>query len=406
MGQVAVHTTLSPFQPYQLAGMCGRIRLAGAGLWLCAAATLSTAAEGIAYREVSPGVHYAHISRAQEPLSIHVVKFDYRRPDLKLLTTLGRGAIFGLASVRKEIAALPPRAGQPIAGINGDFFIIKKDPYQGDPRGLQITEGQLISSPDKDACFWVDPAGRPRMSIVRSECEVLWPDGKETPIRLNEKRPPDGAALLTPILGPSTRTTNGVDLILEPEGPGPWLPLQANQTYSARVRETHLNGNAPLGPGIMVLSIGPKLALQLFPLEVGTRLRIVTTLTPDLTGVQTAIGGGPVLVAQGQARQRPPGGARNPRTAIGWNDRDFYFVVVDGRKKDLSIGVGFAELADIMAELGCKEALNLDGGGSSTLWLNGEVANHPSENGVERNVGNALVLVRKGTQFGNASPSR
>ena len=86
MGQVAVHTTLSPFQPYQLAGMCGRIRLAGAGLWLCAAATLSTAAEGIAYREVSPGVHYAHISRAQEPLSIHVVKFDYRRPDLKLLT--------------------------------------------------------------------------------------------------------------------------------------------------------------------------------------------------------------------------------------------------------------------------------------------------------------------------------
>jgi exopolysaccharide biosynthesis protein len=68
---------------------------------------------------------------------------------------------------------------------------------------------------------------------------------------------------------------------------------------------------------------------------------------------------------------------------------------VDGRKKDLSIGVGFAELADIMLELGCKEALNLDGGGSTTLWLNGEVANHPSEKGVERNVANALVLVRK-----------
>ena len=365
------------------------------GLVLLAAATLSGAAEGIAYQEVSLGVQYAHISKTQGPLSIHVIKFDYHQPDLKLLSTLGRGTIFGLASVRKEVAALPPGAGQPIAGINGDFFIMKKDPYQGDPRGLQITQGQLVSSPGKDACFWVDPAGRPRMSIVRSECKVLWPNGKETPIRLNELRPPDGATLLTPILGPSTRTTNGLDLILEPEGPGPWLPLQANQTYSARVREMHPNGNASLSPGIMILSVGPKLGSQLSPIEVGTRLRIVTALSPDLKEVQTAIGGGPVLATQGHSVQRPPGGPRNPRTAIGWNDRDFYLVVVDGRKKELSIGVGFAELADIMLELGCKEALNLDGGGSTTLWLNGEVANHPSENGVERNLANALVLVRK-----------
>ena len=86
---------------------------------------------------------------------------------------------------------------------------------------------------------------------------------------------------------------------------------------------------------------------------------------------------------------------RNPRTAIGWNDKEFFFVVVDGRSKELSIGVRFAELADLMVELGCKEALNLDGGGSTTLWLGGKVVNHPSEKGVERNVANALVLVRK-----------
>ena len=377
--------------------------MVGVGLLVLATADFSRAAEGIAYKEVSLGVQYAHISKTQGPLSIHVVRFDYHRPDLKLLSILGRETIFGLASVRKEISALPPGAGQPIAGINGDYFIMKRDLYQGDPRGLQITEGQLVSSPGKDACFWLEPAGRPRMGIARSECKVLWPNGKETPVRLNELRPPDGAALLTPILGPSTRTTNGLDLILEPEGPGPWLPLQANQTYSARVREMHPNGNASLRPGIMILSVGPKLVSQLSRIEVGMRLRIVTTLSPDLKGVQTAIGGGPVLATQGQSVQRPPGGPRNPRTAIGWNDRDFFLVVVDGRKKDLSIGVGFAELANIMLELGCKEALNLDGGGSTTLWLNGEVANHPSENGVERNVANALVLVRKGSRLGKAS---
>ena len=67
-----------------------------------------------------------------------------------------------------------------------------------------------------------------------------------------------------------------------------------------------------------------------------------------------------------------------------------------GIGKDIEKGrVGFAELADLMIELGCQEALNLDGGGSTTLWLNGKVANHPSEKGVERNVANTLVLVRK-----------
>ena len=224
---------------------------------------------------------------------------------------------------------------------------------------------------------------------------MLLHNGRETPICINEPHRLDGATLLTPILGPSTRATNGLDLILEPQGQGSWLPLQANQTYLARVREVRPNGNAPIGPNDMTLSLGTTLASQILPLEPGTRLKIVTAFTPDLTGVRTAIGGGPILVAQGRSLERRTRDPRNPRTAIGWNDRDFYFVVVDGRKKDLSIGVGFAELANIMIELGCKEALNLDGGGSTTLWLNGAVANHPSEHGVERNVANALVLVRR-----------
>jgi hypothetical protein len=364
------------------------------GVLLWAAVALSWAAETNAYTEVRPGVQYAHISKPQGPLSIHVVKFEYRRPDLKLLSTLGRRTIFGLASVRKEIAFLPPTTGQPIAAINGDFFIMKKDPYQGEPRGLQISEGQLVRSPAKTACFWMEAGGQPRIGIVRSECKVLWPTGKATPIGINDKRGPDSIALLTPILGPSTRTTNGVELILEPEGQGLWLPLQADQIYLARVREVHRNGNTPIGPRDMVLSIGPELASQNLPVEAGTRLKIVTAVSPDLTGVPTALGGGPILVAQGRSLQGSSKDPRNPRTAIGWNDRDFYFVVVDGRKKDLSIGVGFAELADLMIELGCQEAFNLDGGGSTTLWLNGQVVNHPSEKGVERNVANALVLLR------------
>ncbi len=381
--------------------MSRRVRISGLSFALLAA-SWSGAAQTIAYQESSPGVRYGHLAKTNGPLSIHIVKFDYHRPELKLATTLGRGTVFGLASVRKEMAALPPSAGQPLAAVNGDFFLIKQDPYQGDPRGLQITSGELVSSPDKGACFWMDPAGAPRMGVVRSDCKVLWPNGTETAIRVNEQSGPDHAVLLTPILGPSTRTTNGLELVLESAGHGPWLPLQANQSYIARVREVRTNANTALQPHVMVLSLGPELASRLPAVQVGASLKIVTTLAPELTGVQTALGGGPTLVSQGQSLFHRAGAKpaartadRNPRTAIGWNATDFCFVVVDGRQKDLSVGVGFPELAEIMLEVGCQEALNLDGGGSTTLWLKGNVVNHPSEKGVERNVGNALVLLRK-----------
>jgi len=71
----------------------------------------------------------------------------------------------------------------------------------------------------------------------------------------------------------------------------------------------------------------------------------------------------------------------NPRTAIGQISEDHYvFVVVDGRT-DESTGVSLSELATFMQSLGCTEAYNLDGGGSSTLYYNGEVLNNPTTNG-------------------------
>jgi exopolysaccharide biosynthesis protein len=72
-------------------------------------------------------------------------------------------------------------------------------------------------------------------------------------------------------------------------------------------------------------------------------------------------------------------------------------VVVDGRQLDVSIGMTLPELAEFMLKLGCKEALNLDGGGSATLWAFGAVRNSPSE-GQERPACNALVVLRKKAQ--------
>ena len=74
--------------------------------------------------------------------------------------------------------------------------------------------------------------------------------------------------------------------------------------------------------------------------------------------------------------------ARHPRTAVGITaDNKMIVVVVDGRSSQ-SQGLTIPQLSQLMAALGCTQALNLDGGGSSTAWVRGEgVVNFPSDNG-------------------------
>jgi exopolysaccharide biosynthesis protein len=77
---------------------------------------------------------------------------------------------------------------------------------------------------------------------------------------------------------------------------------------------------------------------------------------------------------------------------MGWNKTHYFLVEVDGRQK-ISAGMTFPELAAYMVKIGCEEAINLDGGGSATIWVYGSVMNSPSE-GRERPAANGLVVVR------------
>ncbi|NIP83786.1 MAG: sporulation protein, partial [Gemmatimonadetes bacterium] len=88
------------------------------------------------------------------------------------------------------------------------------------------------------------------------------------------------------------------------------------------------------------------------------------------------------------------GAARHPRTAVGWDAGRVLWVVVDGRQPPHSVGMSLPELEALLLRLGASDAINLDGGGSTTLAVGGRVANRPSDAEGERPVANALVLER------------
>lgn len=120
--------------------------------------------------------------------------------------------------------------------------------------------------------------------------------------------------------------------------------------------------------------------------------------------VQEAIGGGPGLLLNGKinitATQEGFGGSvlssRHPRTAVGsyvQNKRPYLVLfVVDGRQPEHSMGMTLPELAQTMKDLGCTQAINLDGGGSTTFVVKSQVLNTPSD-GRERSVTSVFSLV-------------
>lgn len=336
---------------------------------------------------------YIHDELKQGPCSVHVFKAARSHRDWELQTTFGGGTCQGMAVVSEQVKSMPPAAGHPVAAINGDFFSASRI-YPGDPQGLQIVRGELTSGPNPTrVCFWTDAAGNYHRSNVTASFTVTWPDGTTMPFGLNKERAAGEAVLFTTAIGLSTRAYHGRELILERNGTNCWLPLQIGRAYTARVRAVREVGDTPTASDIVVLSLGPRLAVTATRLAPGATLQISTATIPDLAGARTAIGGGPSLVIGGKARQWGVFQLRHPRSAIGWNKDFFFLVEADGRQSE-SVGMSYAELAEYMVKLGCEEAMNLDGGGSATLWAYGNVVNNPSQGG-ERPGANALAVVLK-----------
>ena len=172
------------------------------------------------------------------------------------------------------------------------------------------------------------------------------------------------------------------------------------------------SGSTPIPPDGMVLSIGAERLEEVLPrLRVGDTASIQLRLIPlladperDWARTEHIVSGGPLLLWRGNRIEDPQVEsisrvfflARHPRTAVGVReDGTLLFVTVDGRRPEESVGMSLPELTDLMIELGAVSAINLDGGGSTTMVIDGKVVNRPSGGSPRRNADAILLYPRK-----------
>jgi Phosphodiester glycosidase len=179
---------------------------------------------------------------------------------------------------------------------------------------------------------------------------------------------------------------------------------------SGRVTEVrdHGGGTAIPGDGFVVSARGKARDWALHALQLGARARTRTGLHPanaaggnPWTDAEDVLGAGPRLVSDGamditDEREKMIPSLRtepHPRTAIGVRgDGRVLLLTADGRRPPERVGLTLDHLAQLLIELGAREAINLDGGGSTTMVVKGTLVNFPTDATGERPVSDAVVV--------------
>ncbi|NLJ79620.1 MAG: phosphodiester glycosidase family protein [Firmicutes bacterium] len=330
-------------------------------------------------RFVTTGVTYGHQRRGDSfgPNIVNYLEIQTRFTGIQVKLGLAQDKVLGSEFVSD--IALRHKA---IAAVNGAFFA-----SSGLPLGVFMIDGELISEPyAKRTALGLGP----RLAVMDHldlEAKILFEEGSLEITGLNRPRGENDLILYTPFYGKTTRTNEfGLELTVI-EGQVTALQKGASEIPSAGV----------------VLSGHGLSKRVLETLDVGDQIQIITELDPkwDDLGVQQIIGGGPRLVKNGEIFltgkeekfQNDVLVGRAPRTALGITaDGKLLLVTVNGRKPNISVGMSLEELADLLLELGAVEAMNLDGGGSTTMVIRDLVLNLPSD-GKERPVSNAILII-------------
>jgi len=340
---------------------------------------------------VAPGISHRErrfVRAGDGPFTLQVLEVDPAHPAINILPVRALDRAVGKETVR----SMARRYGA-TAAVNGGYFVVS-GPYAGVSNGVYQMNGRAISGGSKRTallfCEETDYKERTEIDVVNFHGTVTAADGSAVGIsRLNGARGGQDLVLYRSPFGPSTLTdSSGVEAVLDASG--------------AVVRAEDRAGNAILPAGGMVLSGSGRSAGWLRQhATVGARLRIDLRLTPSVPPeksgckAEAIVGGGPRLVRRGKVNVTKEkfahAASRHPRTAFAVTRRGtFLFVTLDGRQPS-SVGMTLRELAAELIGMGAVEAMNLDGGGSTTMVVSDAVRNSPSD-GKERPVSDAILI--------------
>jgi hypothetical protein len=328
------------------------------------------------------------------PRIVHAIRFSIGAPNVSLKSELGGGTVIeeNSSKGRETVSEMVGRTGGLLA-INGDFF-----PFTGDPLGVMVRDGQLISTPSlARAVFgWGPKSSALGLIEFRGTTEI---GGQTYELKgINQECPLNEMVLNTEIAAFAMAKTPCVHAVIKMDE-ADWSP---NGTFTGTFDAYYVDApKLPLQHGNAILTAQGSKGELLKTLVPGQKISFkFETIGFDWSKIDQSIGGGPFLLRNSQvavdAERQGFNDAftnkRHPRTAIGRTaDGDLWIAVIDGRQK-VSDGATLEEAAKVMLRLGCVDAINLDGGGSSSINVLGLLLNRPSD-GVERPVANGLVVM-------------
>lgn len=365
-----------------------------------AAASVSTPFRSEGRITIGPGTVYDHGTFVTTTAGIQAAYFVEVNPHDPLLSfeaSLSNDRVAGLETTTSQANRKNGEGHRAVAAANADFW----GPREA-PSGMHIELGELISDGGSPRpTLGVKPAGELMIALADVNTLVKRSDGVSMTAReVNESRSSGDFVLYTSRFGSTTGTdANGTEVVLT----GVTLPLRAAGTYTGTVSQLHINaGDTPIGANEVVLSGSGNSAAFLSAMAVGQSVTFTTSITAGWANVVHAVGGGHFILRNGAIDINPdtPGFAdvTHPRTALGLTaSGNLVMAVVDGRQPGYSIGVRLDELAELMLSRGAVTAINMDGGGSSTLAVrlpgdDGVVQVNRGSDGFERSVSNSLVL--------------
>lgn len=360
----------------------------------------------------------------QRDAAVYVAEMDRKAKNIRFGVELANARIIG----REKISDMAKRRAQSdsplLAAVNAGFGIRQDGRGRGGMfSNLHIQDWELVVVPPRriqwgfsppspwgETSFGVTTKGEYLMDAVELN-GVIHINGEKLKVdsinQVCDAKSP--VVIYTSRFGDHTLTRNDYELTLEK------LKLPLKGKYRSRFVITKINpeGNSPIPKNGVVLVLNRQFARKWKSQFVeGGKGELRIALSPKKwQDVAYGVGGDIRLLRDGNIEptlikfhesggnhvpQYKNGAAQHPRSAMGFNDEKLFLITVDGRQEGYSMGMTFYEMAVFFRALGLKQAINLDGGSSATLWGLGEVINRPSRGDERRVFNTAAIAVRAG----------